>query len=147
MELRLEPGRFLVAESGVLLTTVTSVKTNPDGRTYVGCDTGFNHLIRPMMYGSYHPISNISNPDGAIQAVDVVGNICESGDVFARQRELPEPRLGDVLAIGCSGAYAMSMGSTYNLRPLPAEIALEEGQPRLLRRRRELSEILAELED
>ena len=89
LELRLEPGRYLVAEAGYLLTTVTSVKTNPDGRTYVGCDSGFNHLIRPMMYGSYHPIANVSNPQGAAQVVDIVGNICESGDVFARERSIP----------------------------------------------------------
>ena len=147
LELRLEPGRFLVAEAGYLLTTVTSVKTNPDGRTYVGCDSGFNHLIRPMMYGSYHPIANVSNPDGVIQVVDVVGNICESGDVFARERSLAEPRLGDVLAIGCAGAYGMSMGSTYNIRPLPAEIVTEGQVPRLVRRRRSLNELLEELED
>ena len=147
LELRLEPGRFLVAEAGYLLTTVTSVKTNPDGRTYVGCDSGFNHLIRPMVYGSYHPITNVTNPTGTEQVVDVVGNICESGDVFARERLLPEPRLGDVLAIGCAGAYGMSMGSTYNIRPLPAEIITEEGTPRLVRRRRTLEELLEELED
>ena len=147
LELRLEPGRFLVAEAGYLLTTVTSVKNNPDGRTYVGCDSGFNHLIRPMMYGSYHPITNVSNPDGVIQVVDVVGNICESGDIFARERSLAEPRLGDVLAIGCAGAYGMSMGSTYNIRPLPAEIVTEGQVPRLVRRRRSLNELLEELED
>ncbi|TVR42897.1 MAG: diaminopimelate decarboxylase [Planctomycetota bacterium] len=147
LELRLEPGRFLVAEAGYLLTTVTSVKTNPDGRTYVGCDTGFNHLIRPTMYGSYHPIANISHPQAPLERVDVVGNVCESGDVFARERELPQPQLGDVLAIGCAGAYGMSMASVYNLRPLPAEVAYEAAQIRLLRRRRSLSELLAELED
>ena len=137
LELRLEPGRYLVAEAGYLLTTVTSVKTNPDGRTYVGCDSGFNHLIRPMMYGSYHPIANVSNPQGAAQVVDIVGmKPCESGDVFARERSIPQPRLGDVLAIGCAGAYGMSMGSTYNIRPLPAEIITEDGTPRLVRRRR-----------
>lgn len=147
LELRLEPGRFLVAEAGHLLTTVTSCKTNPDGRTYIGCDSGFNHLIRPMMYGSYHPIANISNPDGALQVVDVVGNVCESGDVFARERSLPQPRLGDVLAIGCAGAYGMSMASTYNLRPLPAEVAVAGGEQRLLRRRRTITDLLDELED
>ena len=136
-----------MAEAGELLTTVTSDKTNPDGRTYVGCDTGFNHLIRPMMYGSYHPIRNISNPGAPLKTVDVVGNICESGDVFARQRRLPEPRLGDVLAIGCSGAYAMSMGSTYNLRPLPAEIVVESECRDWCEGAASLAEILAELED
>jgi diaminopimelate decarboxylase len=142
LELRLEPGRFLVAEAGTLYTTVTSVKTNPDGRCYVGCDTGFNHLIRPAMYGSYHRIENCSNPDGPRCQVDVVGNICESGDVFARDYSLPQPRLGDVLAIRDTGAYGMSMASTYNCRPLPAEVGLSQGEVRLLRRRQSIDELL-----
>ncbi|MFW5751019.1 MAG: diaminopimelate decarboxylase [Guyparkeria sp.] len=147
LELRLEPGRFLVAEAGTLYTTVTSVKTNPAttaaaARTYVGTDTGFNHLVRPCMYGSYHPITNITNPDGPRQRVDVVGNICESGDVFARDRELAEPRVGDVLAIGCAGAYGMSMASTYNLRDLPAEVVVDGVEVRLARKRTPAAELI-----
>ena len=125
LELRLEPGRFLVCEAGSLYTTVTSVKENPDGRIYVGCDTGFNHLVRPCMYNSYHHIDNITHPDNPATTVDIVGNICESGDVFARQRSLPRCDLNDVLAIRDAGAYGMSMASTYNLRPLPAEIVVD----------------------
>lgn len=152
VELRLEPGRFLAAEAGRLLTRVTSIKTNPasdDGpaRTFVGCDSGFNHLIRPTMYGSYHPVSNCSRPDAPSVTVDVVGNVCESGDIFARDRALPEPALNDVLAIGFAGAYGMSMASTYNLRPLPAEVVVDGTTARLTRRRRRIDDLLTELED
>ncbi len=152
LELRLEPGRFLVAEAGTLLTTVTSVKTypaavNPDGtpepaRTYVGCDTGFNHLVRAAMYDAWHRIDNLSNPRGEPTRVDVVGNICESGDVFARDRHVPQPRLGDLLAIRDAGAYGMAMASTYNLRPLPAEVVVDGGEVRLARARQTVEQLL-----
>jgi diaminopimelate decarboxylase len=149
LELRLEPGRFPVAEAGTLFTMVTSVKTRPayDGepaRCFVGCDTGFNHLLRPCLYGSYHPIDNITRPMAEPQLVDIVGNICESGDVFARDRHLPEPRPGDILAIRCAGAYGMSMASNYNLRPLPPELVLDDGEIRLVRERRSIAQLLDE---
>ncbi|TVR16072.1 MAG: diaminopimelate decarboxylase [Planctomycetota bacterium] len=143
IQLRLEPGRFLVAEAGTLLTTVTTIKTNPDGRCFVGCDSGFNHLLRPTMYGSYHPISNISAPDAPEQTVDVVGNICESGDIFARDRVLPRPQINHVLAIGCAGAYGMSMASVYNLRPLPAEVVLDGSATAVVRQRLSVDDLLA----
>jgi len=143
LELRVEPGRFLVAESGTLYTTVTSVKANPDGRVFVGCDTGFNHLVRVAMYDAYHRISNITRPQAAPQVVDVVGNICESGDVFARQRSLPAPQLGDILALHDAGAYGMAMASTYNTRPLPAEVAIDGASILLARRRQTVDELLA----
>lgn len=145
LELRLEPGRFPVAEAGTLYATVTSVKSNPgvEGRTFVGTDTGFNHLVRVAMYEAYHRISNVSRPDAPLRTVDVVGNICESGDVFARARELPSPELGDVLAFHDAGAYGMAMASTYNTRPLPAEVVLDGGVPRLARRRQTVDELLA----
>lgn len=143
LELRLEPGRFLVAESGTLLCTVTSVKENPDGRVFVGTDTGFNHLVRVAMYDAWHRIENLSRPDAPRRAVDVVGNVCESGDVFARARELPMPQPGDVLAIRDAGAYGFAMASTYNLRPLPAEVVVDGGIPRLARPRQRIAELLA----
>ena len=142
LEMRLEPGRFLVAEAGTLYTTVTSVKRNPDGRTYVGCDTGFNHLVRPTMYDAYHRIDNISRPSAPRAIVDVVGNICESGDVFARARQLPLPQVGDVLALRDAGAYGFAMASTYNLRPLPAEVAIDGDGSRLVRQRQTVAELL-----
>lgn len=143
LELRVEPGRFLVAESGTLYTTVTSVKANPDGRVFVGCDTGFNHLVRVAMYDAYHRISNITRPQATPQIVDVVGNICESGDIFARQRALPAPQLGDILALHDAGAYGMAMASTYNTRPLPAEVVIDGATVSLARRRQTVDELLA----
>ena len=142
LELRVEPGRMLVAESGRLLTRVTSVKTTPEGRRFVGCDTGFNHLVRPAMYGSYHRIENLSRPDAPPVVCDVVGNICESGDIFARDRSLPEPRPGDLLALADAGAYGSAMASTYNTRPLPAEVVIDGNEVRLARRRQTVDELL-----
>ena len=144
LQLRLEPGRFLVAESGSLLTTVTSVKETPEGRVFDGTDTGFNHLVRVAMYDAFHRIDNLSRPNAALRQVDVVGNICESGDIFARDRQLPLPQLGDILAIRDAGAYGFAMASTYNLRPLPAEVVVEGGaQPRLVRPRQRISDLIA----
>lgn len=117
----LEPGRFLVAQSGVLLATVTEIKTNPK-RTFVGVDTGFNHLIRPAMYGSFHEIINASKIKGVNQKADIVGNICESGDVFGRDRKISRPYVGDILAILNAGAYGYVMASKYNSRLLPKEV-------------------------
>lgn len=119
----LEPGRFLVSQSGFLLTTVTEIKNNPK-RTFVGVDTGFNHLIRPAMYGSYHEIINASRVMGVHIKADIVGNICESGDVFARDRKISSPKVGDVLAILNTGAYGYVMASRYNSRALPNEILI-----------------------
>ncbi len=142
LELRVEPGRMLVAEAGRLLTRVTSIKRTPEGRIFVGCDTGFNHLVRPTMYGSYHRIANLTRPEAPAQRVDVVGNICESGDIFARDRDLPEPHLGDVLALEDAGAYGSAMASTYNTRPLPAEVAVDGDTVHLARRRQTIAELL-----
>ena len=121
LDLVLEPGRFLVAESGVLLSTVTEIKNNPK-RTFVGVNTGFNHLIRPTMYGSYHEIINTSRAKGLVIKADIVGNICESGDVFGRDRKITSPKVGDILAILNAGAYGYVMASHYNSRSLPREI-------------------------
>jgi diaminopimelate decarboxylase len=119
----IEPGRFLTAEAGYLLVRVTNVKRNPDGKVFVGVDSGFNHLDRPARYGSYHEIENISNPYGSLEEVIVVGNLCESGDKFTpKPRMIAEPREGDLLIIKNAGAYGYSMSSNYNLRPKPPEI-------------------------
>ncbi len=118
-----EPGRFLVAECGTLVVETTTLKT-AYGVTYAGTDSGMAHLIRPAMYGAYHEIVNLSHPGGDVDAYTVVGNICESGDILARDRQLPAIRPGDVLAIMDAGAYGMAMASLYNLRPLPAEVMI-----------------------
>lgn len=124
IEFRFEPGRYLVAPAGALLVEVTDIKEH-SGTIFVGVNSGFNHLIRPAMYGSYHAIENLSNPNGKEMSVTVAGYVCESGDVFARERVLPEPRIGDILAIKDVGAYGYSMASDYNLQPKPKEIILE----------------------
>jgi diaminopimelate decarboxylase len=132
----LEPGRYLVAEAGTLLATVTDVKRTAF-RTFVGVDTGFNHLVRPAMYGSYHPILNASRVDGLEDAVTVAGNLCESGDVLARDRAIAGCQEGDILAILNAGAYGFSMSSNYNARPRPAEVMVCGGRARVIRPREE----------
>ena len=125
LEFWLEPGRYVVAEAGVLLARVTQVK-GKSGARYVGVETGMNSLIRPALYGSYHEVHNLTRLDEpATRLVNVVGPICESGDVLARDRMLPECREGDVLLIANAGAYGHVMASNYNLREPAAEEVIE----------------------
>ena len=129
-----EPGRFLVAEAGVLLAQVTDIKKTPH-KTFVGVNSGFNHLLRPAMYGAYHEIINASNLKGKKEKVTIVGNVCESGDIFGEGRLLSTPREGDILAILNAGAYGYTMSSNYNLRLRPAEVLVEGKKHRLIRKR------------
>ncbi|MEY3138335.1 MAG: hypothetical protein RL580_2067, partial [Pseudomonadota bacterium] len=117
----LEPGRYVIAEAGVLLARVTQLKTKGEV-SYVGVATGMNSLIRPALYGAHHDIVNLSRPaDGPLRRFEVVGPICETGDVLGHDRYLPvETCEGDVLLIATAGAYGASMASHYNLRD-PAE--------------------------
>ena len=125
LEFRLEPGRYVVAEAGVLLARVTQVK-GKSGARYVGVETGMNSLIRPALYGSYHEVHNLTRLDEpATRLANVVGPICESGDVLARDRMLPECREGDVLLFANAGAYGHVMASNYNLREPAAEEVIE----------------------
>jgi len=140
-EIWLEPGRYLVAESGVILTRVTTLKSNP-GRVFVGVDAGFNTLIRPAMYGSYHHILNASAMNNQTQKYDVYGPLCESGDIFARDRDIPTVCEDDLLAIMNAGAYGFSMSSNYNSRTRPAEVGVMAGEARLIRRRETLEGLL-----
>ncbi len=140
-ELWFERGRFLVAEASVLLTRVTTVKRNPK-RKFVGVDAGFNTLVRPAMYGSYHHILAASAMDAPEEVVDVYGPLCESGDLFARDRRLPQVSEGALLAIMNAGAYGFSMASRYNSRPLPAEVMVGDGEARLIRGRETLGDLL-----
>lgn len=126
-QLWLEPGRYLVAEAGVLLARITQIKSKGDKR-YLGVDIGMNSLIRPALYGAYHPIVNLSRlHQPAAWKVDVVGPICESGDVLGHDRWLPASQVGDVLLIDNAGAYGASMASAYNLRPQASEVWLTRG--------------------
>ena len=122
-ELSFEPGRYLVAEAGTLVVSVVDIKKNPK-KTFIGVDSGMGHLIRPAMYDSYHHIENISRPNARKEKVTIAGNYCESGDVFAKDRLLATPKIGDILAIRTTGAYGYTMSSDYNLRPRPKEVVI-----------------------
>lgn len=140
LEMWFEPGKFIVSEAGFLLAHVNVVKKTP-GVTFVGLDTGLNHLIRPMMYDAYHGITNLSNPNGRKEIYDIVGYICET-DTFASNREISEVRKGDILAILNAGAYGFSMSSNYNSRLRPAEVLIYEGKAKLIRQRETLDDLL-----
>ncbi len=126
----IEPGRFLVAQSGILLAKVTEIKINPK-RSFVGLNTGMNHLVRPAMYNSYHKIINASRFKGKSMKADIVGNICESGDFLGRDRIITYPKIGDILAICDVGASGYVMASEYNSRPLPKQVLID-GNIRLI---------------
>jgi diaminopimelate decarboxylase len=130
----IEPGRYIVGDASYLLTRVNTIKQSY--RKFIGVDAGFNTLLRPSMYGSYHHIvvANKANNE-AVEKVDVAGNVCESGDLFARDRLLPKIEEGDLLAIMNGGAYAFSMSSQYNSRPRPAEVLVNKGESELIRER------------
>lgn len=144
LKLFFEPGKYIVAEAGYLLVGVNTIKNN-NGRLIVGCNSGFPQLIRPMFYDAYHHIVNLSNPDGSSGIYDICGNICETGDRFAEQREINEIREGDVLAIENAGAYCYSMGGVYNLRPMPGEVMVENNEARLVRRRLTSEELVEQI--
>jgi diaminopimelate decarboxylase len=126
----IEPGKYLVAEAGYLITRVNVVKKGYS-KTFVGTNSGFHHLIRPMYYDAYHHIVNLSNPSGAVQLYDVVGQLCEE-DTFARDIPLNEVRPGDYLIFENAGAYAYAMSTIYNLREKPLELLLENDQIRII---------------
>ncbi|MGT2906769.1 diaminopimelate decarboxylase [Streptococcus dentiloxodontae] len=128
-----ELGRFMLAAHGHLVTKVLHLKDTY--RHYVGVDASAVNLLRPAMYDAYHHITNISNPKGKLQLVDVTGSLCENNDKFAKNRELPEARVGDILVIHDTGAHGFSMGYNYNGRLRSAEILLQEdGSARMIRR-------------
>lgn len=134
LEMRFEPGKYVVAEAGHLVVQVNTLKDN-NGRLIAGTNSGFSQMIRPIFYNAYHHIFNLSNPSGKLKKYDVCGNLCETGDVFAVDRELPEIREGDYLSIENAGAYCYAMGSVYNLRAMPAEVLIVNGRDRLVRKR------------
>ena len=130
----LEPGRHLVGPVGTFVTRVLHVK-QAGGRTIAVCDGGSNDLLRPALYGAEHPVSVLGDDDRELAPVDLAGPLCESSDFLALGRTLPEPRRGDVIAIELAGAYGRVMSSTYNARPLCAEVVLEQGSWRVSRER------------
>ncbi len=142
VRLVLEPGRFLVAQSGALLARVLYVKKN-GRKTFVITDAGMNDLIRPALYQAWHEIVPVEPRQGRRNAVDVVGPVCESGDFFARDRRLAPLKPGDLVAILDAGAYGMAQSSNYNSRPRPAELLVEGGNVRLIRRRETVTDLFA----
>ncbi len=151
--LELEPGRYLVAESGVLVTEVRATK-DMGSNHFVMLDAGFSDLMRPSMYGSFHGMSVITasgqDVTKGVKDTVVAGPLCESGDVFTQgeggvllQRPLPATQVGDLVVIHDTGAYGASMSSNYNTRPLIPEVLIENGQPRLIRRKQTVAELLA----
>jgi diaminopimelate decarboxylase len=140
LELHFEPGKFIVSEAGYLLVKVNVVKTTPS-ITFVGVNSGLNHLIRPMMYDAYHDIVNISNPTGPEKLYTVVGYICET-DTFGVDRKLNEVREDDILMFRNAGAYGFSMSSNYNSRFKPAEVLIMNGEAKLIRERENLETLL-----
>jgi len=152
VDLAIEPGRYVVADAGVLLTRVNTVKPTPDERV-VGVDAGMTDLLRPAMYDAYHPIRNLGGgresdgsdapaiDDRSATPVTVAGPICETGDTLCTDRALADPVRGDLLAVGIAGAYGYEMATQYNSRPRPPEVALDDGTAAIVRRRETLDDL------
>jgi diaminopimelate decarboxylase len=151
ISLEIEPGRYLVAESGYLVAEIRAVKRQGDNIFYL-LDAGFNNLARPILYGAHHPMSIVTS-DGNLrrgeQDVIVGGPLCESGDIFTQSeggyvctRRLPQAAVGELLVIECAGAYGFVMGSNYNSRPLAAEVLVRDGQAHLIRRRQTFEDLI-----
>lgn len=139
IEVWFEPGKYMVSESGTFLVKANVIKPTP-ATVFVGVNSGFNHLIRPMLYNAYHYIENISNPKGTERIYTIVGNLCET-DTFAWDRMLNEVNEGDILAFHNAGAYCFEMSMNYNSRCKPAEVLIHDGKHSLIRKREELEDI------
>ena len=155
LKIILEPGRTISANAGLLLTRVLYVKEGADSKKFIICDAGMNTLIRPSLYSAFHfawpaqveprfepPRRGESLDIPGLITCDIVGPICESGDFLAKDRKLPPVKSGDLIAVFAAGAYGMSMASTYNTQPRPAEVLVEGSHARVIRRRESVSEIL-----
>lgn len=140
LELKFEPGKYMVSNAGYFLVRSNVIKQTTS-TTFVGVDSGMNHLIRPMFYDAYHEIINLSNPDGKKKIYSVVGYICET-DTFAADRQLSEVRKDDILLFKNAGAYCYSMSSNYNSRYRPPEVLIHNGQDYLIREREVFEDLL-----
>ena len=140
LEVWFEPGKYLVSQSGFFIVKANIIKQTT-ATVFVGVNSGFNHLIRPMFYEAYHEIRNLSNPTGAERIYTVVGNICET-DTFAWDRKLNEVREGDLLLFYNAGAYGFEMSSNFNSRLKPAEVLVKDGEMKLIRKRDEFNDLL-----
>jgi diaminopimelate decarboxylase len=138
----LEPGRWLVGPAGVLVATVVDVKVHPGARRFVVLDAGMTDLLRPALYGAFHRIVPLQRDARGEVTCDVVGPVCESSDTFGVDRQLPDPRPGDRVAVLDAGAYGAVMASNYNRRLAPAEVLVDEGRWQVIRRRQTLDDLL-----
>ena len=144
LRILLEPGRFMVGNAGVLLSTVQYLKTSDSGKRFVIVDAGMNDLIRPALYQGYHEVVPVREPaaDDPRETADVVGPVCESGDFFAQARELPPLRQGELIALMSAGAYGFTMASNYNSRPLAAEVLVSGDAAQVVRERQKLDDLI-----
>jgi len=142
LTLLLEPGRWLVGPGGALLTQVVDLKRRPDGKWFVIVDAGMTDLMRPALYGAFHRIEPVTSRDGEPILADIVGPVCETTDTLGSARMLPPVEVGDLMVVRDTGAYGAVMASNYNRRPMAAEVLIENGAPRLIRRRQTVDDIL-----
>jgi len=141
LKILLEPGRFIAGNAGVLVTKCLYEKKGST-KTFKIVDSGMHHLIRPALYEGFHEIVPVTEPTGAVESVDVVGPICESGDFFCQNREVPTFSPGEFIALMSAGAYGMVMATTYNSHPLPAEILVDRNQARIARKRQTFQDLV-----
>ena len=141
LKILLEPGRFIAGNAGVLVTKCLYEKKGST-KTFKIVDSGMHHLIRPALYEGFHEIVPVAEPKGAVESVDVVGPICESGDFFCQNREVPTFAPGEFIALMSAGAYGMVMATTYNSHPLPAEILVDRNQARIARKRQTFQDLV-----
>jgi diaminopimelate decarboxylase len=144
LSIALEPGRYIIGAAAALLARIVDVKGAPGGRHFAVLDAGMTELIRPALYGSFHRIEPVTRRHARELCYEIVGPVCESTDAFGRDRRLPALEVGDLLAILDAGAYGSAMASNYNRRPLPAEVLVDGGMARLIRRRQTLDDMLAQ---
>ena len=143
LNLILEPGRFLVAQAGMLVTRVVDIKPQAGGKLFVIVDAGMTELMRPMLYGAYHRIEHALAVDRPAALCDIVGPICETTDTLGKDRSLPRPEVGDLLVVFDAGAYGAVMASNYNRRPMPAEVLVKDGEATVIRRRQTFDDLIA----
>jgi len=148
VSLEIEPGRYLAAESGYLITEIRAIKTMGENTFYL-VDAGFNNLARPILYGSYHPMAIAAAAQRSLSPVVVGGPLCESGDIFTQteggfvaHRDLPSAEVGEHLIIGCAGAYGYVMSSNYNSKPMAAEVLIQGGEAHLVRERQSFEDLI-----
>lgn len=141
-EIIMEPGRYMVGNAGVLLSKVLYVKEMQDHHTFLVLDAAMNDLIRPTLYDAWHGVEAVQNRDAPRRLYDIVGPVCETGDTFATQRDLPEMQTGDLAVIKSAGAYGFCMASNYNTRPLPPEVLVEGDKFAIIRKRQSYEDIL-----